>query len=142
GGRHGILAVTSKRDLCAVVQKAQVSATGQNGKARNTTNTLATPCPKAPKLSRARALAGGRVTLTAKAPAAGRITASGASGRLQTVKRKVRKGQTVRLTLKITRATARRLAQGKKLTERASVRFTAHSGAGRAARSGVVRLRG
>ncbi|HEY4098014.1 MAG TPA: hypothetical protein VGM33_21000, partial [Baekduia sp.] len=47
GGRHGILAVTSKRDLCAVVQKAQVSATGQNGKARNTTNTLATPCPKA-----------------------------------------------------------------------------------------------
>jgi hypothetical protein len=141
GGRHGILVVTNKKDICAAAQKATVGATGQNGKPRNTIITLATPCPKAPKLGRAKASAGGRVTLTAKAPAAGRITASGGQGRLGTVKRKVRKGQTVHLTLEVTRATARRLARGKKLRERVAVKFTAPSGAGRTAHSGVVTLR-
>jgi hypothetical protein len=57
------------------------------------------------------------------------------------VKRKVRKGQTVRLTLKATRAAARRLAHGRRMSERVSVRFTATDGAGRTARSNVVKLR-
>ncbi|MDX6734013.1 MAG: hypothetical protein QOC54_3961, partial [Baekduia sp.] len=131
GGKHGILVVTTKRDICSGAQKAVVAATGQNGKPHNTTNTLQTPCPKAPKLGRARALGSGKVQLTVKAPAAGRIVARGAAGRLGTVKRKVRKNQTVRLTLKATRKTAGSLARGKRLSERVSVRFTTTAGAGR-----------
>ncbi|HMJ35006.1 MAG TPA: hypothetical protein VK501_13925 [Baekduia sp.] len=140
GGRHGILVVTTKRDVCSGAQKAVVAATGQNGKARNVTTALQTPCPKAPKLGRARA-AGGRVALTVKAAVAGRIVARGAAGRLGTVKRKVRKGQTVRLSLKVTRAAARRMARGRKVSDRVSVRFTATNGAGRTVRSNLVRLR-
>jgi hypothetical protein len=79
--------------------------------------------------------------VTVKAPAAGRIVARGAAGRLGTVKRKVRKNQTVRLTLNVSRKTARSLARGKKLSERVSVRFTTTAGAGRTARSNAVRLR-
>jgi hypothetical protein len=141
GGKHGILVVTTKRDICSGAQKAVVAATGQNGKPYNTTNTLQTPCPKAPTLGRARALGSGKVQLTVKAPAAGRIVARGAAGRLGTVKRKVRKNQTVRLMLKATRKTAGSLARGKRLSERVSVRFTTTAGAGRTARSNAVRLR-
>ncbi|MCW3001619.1 MAG: hypothetical protein JWQ20_917, partial [Conexibacter sp.] len=141
GGRHGILVVTTKRDICSGPQQALVASTGQNGRQRNVTTALQTPCPKAPKLGRARAAGGGRVRLTVKAPAAGRIVARGAAGRLGTVKRKVRKGQTVRLTLKATRACMRRLAHGRRMSERVSVRFTATDGAGRTARSNVVKLR-
>jgi hypothetical protein len=45
------------------------------------------------------------------------------------------------LTLKATRAAARGLKRGRRVSDRVSVRFTASDGAGRTARSNVVRLR-
>ena len=78
GGKHGILAVTSRDGICTGAQKAALVATGHNGKRAPSTVTLGTPCSAAPKLSGVRALSGGRVRVAVKATAAGRVVLRGA----------------------------------------------------------------
>jgi hypothetical protein len=143
GGKHGILVVTTDQDVCAGTQKALVAQTAQNGKLRNLTTALGTPCAKPAKLGRARAAGRGRVRLTVKAPAAGKITARGAAGRLSAVTRKVKRGQTVRLTLRPTRRAVKSMRKiGRRgLSERVSVRFLDASGKYSVARSNAVRMR-
>lgn len=141
GGKHGILVVTGNKDICAGAQKAGLVAVGHNGKQLKQTLTLGTPCAAAPKLTKVKALPGGRVRATIKAMATGRATLRGASKRLAGWSHTLRKGQTKTITLKPSKAARRSMARGKKVTERVVATFTA-KGKGRATvRSKAVRLR-
>jgi hypothetical protein len=141
GGKHGILAVTLKQDVCAGAQKAALVSQGYNGMDLKSTVTLGTPCAAAPKVSGVKALSGGRVRVAVKAMAAGRVTLRGASGRLTAWSKSLRKGQTARVTLKPSKATRRSLARGKKLTERVSAKITGKGKGPTTVRSKAVRLR-
>ncbi len=55
GGKHGILAVTSRNGLCTGAQKAALVATGHNGKRAPSTVTLQTPCAALEAVGRSRA---------------------------------------------------------------------------------------
>ena len=111
GGKHGILAVTNRNGLCTGAQKAALVATGHNGKRAPSTVTLETPCSAQPKLSGVRALSGGRVRVAVKAMAAGRVVLRGAGGRLASWSHTMRKGQTLRVTLKPSKKTRASLAR-------------------------------
>lgn len=141
GGKHGILVVTGGKDICAGAQKAGLVAAGHNGKQLKQTLTLSTPCAAAPRLSKVRALPGGRVRVTVKAMATGRATVRGASKRLTTWSHSMRKGQTRTITLKPSKKARTSLARGRRVTERVAATFTV-KGKGRATvRSKAVRLR-
>jgi hypothetical protein len=142
GGKHGILAVTLKQDICAGAQKAAQVSTAQNGKQLKSTVTLGTPCAAAPKVSGVKALGGGGVRATVKVMTAGRLTLRGAGGRLMRwTSKSLRKGQTVHVTLKASKKARASLARGKKLTERVSATFTAKGKGATTVRSKAVRLR-
>lgn len=141
GGKHGILVVTGNKDICAGAQKAGLVAAGHNGKQLKQTLTLSTPCAAAPKLTKVKALSGGRVRATIKAMASGRATLRGASKRLTTWSHTMRKGQTKTITLKPSKKARASMARGRKVTERVVATFTV-KGKGRATvRSKAVRLR-
>jgi hypothetical protein len=141
GGKHGILVVTGNKDICAGAQKAGLVAAGHNGKQLKQTLTLTTPCAAAPKLTKVKALPGGRVRATIKAMATGRATLRGTSKRLTTWSHAMRKGQTKTITLKPSKAARSSVARGRKVTARVVATFTA-KGKGRATvRSKAVRLR-
>ncbi|MCU1675443.1 MAG: hypothetical protein JWM93_201 [Frankiales bacterium] len=141
GGKHGILVVTAHKDVCNGAQKAALVAAGYNGKQQKSTVTLTPPCSAAPKLLRVRALGGGRVSVAVKAMASGRVVLRGAGGRLTSAARKLRKGQTARLTLRASKSAGKSLARGRKVSERVSARFTAKGKATTTVRSKAVRLR-
>jgi hypothetical protein len=141
GGKHGILVVTQGKDVCSGAQKASQVAAGHNGKELKSTVTLGAPCAAAPKVSGVRALSGGRVRVAVKAMAAGRVTLRGAGGRLGAWSHRMRKGQTLRATLKPSKATRRSLTRDRKLTERVSAKFSAKGKGATTVRSGTVRLR-
>lgn len=141
GGRHGILVVTTGQDACRGAQKAAVVATGQNGKVQKTTETLGAPCSPAARMTGMRRLSGGRVSLRVRAPATGRLKVRGASGRLASWTKAVRKGRTYRVTLKPSKATRRALAKRRKVTERVSATFTVKGKGGTTTRSRALRLR-
>jgi hypothetical protein len=82
------------------------------------------------------------VRVAVKALAAGRVTLRGAGGRLGSwTSKSLRKGQTVRVTLKPSKATRKSLSRGRKLTERVSARFSAKGKGPTTVRSRAVRLR-
>jgi hypothetical protein len=141
GGKHGILVVTSGKDVCSGKQKASVVATGQNGKKQTSTATLSTPCSPAPKLVDTARLSGGRVSVAVRAAAAGRLVVRGAGGRLASVTRKVKKGQLVRVTLKPSKTTRRSLARGRRVSERVSARFTAKGKGATTVKGRTLRLK-
>jgi hypothetical protein len=142
GGKHGILVVTQGKDLCAGAQKASMLSVGHSGKALKSALKLGAPCAAAPKVSGVRALSGGRVRVAVKATTAGRVILRGAGGRLTSWSSKsLRKGQTVRVTLRPSKATRRSLARGRKVTERVSAKFSAKGKGPTTVRSGTVRLR-
>jgi hypothetical protein len=142
GGKHGILTVTSRTGICAgSAQKAALVATGHNAKRDTSTVKLGTPCSAAPKLSGARAMSGGRVRVAVKATAAGRVVLRGAGGRLTTWSRTMRKGQTLRVTLKPSKKTQASLARGRRISERVSAKLTAKGKGPTTVRSKAVRLR-
>lgn len=141
GGKHGILVVTGNKDICDGKQKAALVAAGHNGKQLKQTLTLSTPCAAAPRLTRVKALPGGRVQLRLKAMATGRATVRGASKRLTTWSKRLRKGQAKTITLRPSKAARSSMARGRKVTERVVATFTV-KGKGRATvRSKAVRLR-
>jgi hypothetical protein len=140
GGKHGILVVTTGADVCRGAQKAVVADTGQNGKPAKSTAALKTPCSAMPKLSAARTLRGGRVRVVARAPAAGRMVIGGVTGRWHAVRRTVRKGQTVRVTLLPSRSAAKTLAHGRRLSDRVNVRLTTKGKAPSTVRGKTLRL--
>jgi hypothetical protein len=126
GGRHGILVVTTGQDACRGAQKAGVVATGQNAKVARSTATLGTPCAPAPKMVDMARLRGGAVSVAVRASSAGRLTFRGASGRLMTVSRTVKKkNQLVRVTLHPSKAARRLLAGGKTVKTSVVTRFAA-----------------
>jgi hypothetical protein len=142
GGKHGILVVTQDKDICAGAQKAAQISTAHNGKQLKSTVTLGTPCAAAPKVSSVKALSGGRVRVAVKAMTAGRVTLRGAGGRLMRWSSKsLRKGQTVRVTLKPSKKARTALARGKRTTERVSAKFTAKGKGATTVRSKAVALR-
>jgi hypothetical protein len=118
GGKHGILVVTDSRDICAGAQKAGLVAGGHNGKQLKQTLTLSTPCAAAPRLSGVKALGGGRVRVTVKAMAKGRVTLRGASKRLTTWSKTMRKGQRRTVVLRPSKKARTSLARGRRTTER------------------------
>jgi hypothetical protein len=141
GGKHGILAVTGGKDICAGAQKAGLVATGHSGKAAKSTITMGTPCSAAPKVSGVHAMSGGRVAVAVKAMASGRVVLRGAGGRLASWSHAMRKGQTLRAVLAPSKSARRSLAKGRKLSERVSAKFTAKGKGATTVRSGAVRLR-
>jgi hypothetical protein len=141
GGRHGILAVTVGKDLCAGAQKAALVAAGHSGKRSVSTVTIGTPCSAAPKVSGVRAMSGGRVRVAVRARAAGRVVLRGAGGRLASWSHAMRKGQTLRVTLAPSRSARTALARGRRVSERVSARFTAKGKAPTTVRGRAVRLR-
>jgi hypothetical protein len=142
GGKHGILVVTEGKDLCAGAQKAAMLSVGHSGKELKSTVKLGAPCAAAPKVSGVRALSGGRVRVAVKAMAAGRVILRGAGGRLSSWSSKsLRKGQTVRVTLKPSKATRKALARGRKVSVRVSAKFSAKGKGATTVRSKAVRLR-
>lgn len=141
GGKNGILVVTGNKDICAGAQKAGLVATGHNAKQLKQTVTLSTPCAAAPKLSKVAALPGGRVRVTVKAMANGRLTLSGASKRVGTWSRSLRKGQTKTIILRPSKVARASLAGGKRMTERVVARFSVKGKGRSTVRSGAVRLR-
>jgi hypothetical protein len=141
GGKHGILTVTSRDGLCTGAQKAALVATGHNGKRAPSTVTLATLCSAKPKLSGVRALSGGRVGVAVKAMAAGRVVLRGASGRLSSWSHTMRKGQTLRVTLKPSKKAQASLAKGRRVSERVSAKFTVKGKGPATVQSKAMRLR-
>ena len=141
GGKHGILAVTSRNGLCTGAQKAALVATGHNGKRAPSTIKLQTPCAAAPKLSGVRALSGGRVRVAVKAMATGRVALRGAGGRLASWSHAMRKGQTLRVTLKPSKKTRASLVRGRRVSERVSAKFTVKRKGPAVVSSKAVRLR-
>lgn len=140
GGKHGILTVTDNKDICAGTQKAALVAAGHNGKQLKQTVTMGTPCAAAPKL-KVKALSGGRVRATIKAMANGRVTLRGASKRLSTWTRTLRKGQTKTIILRPSGHARATLARGSRMSERVVATCTV-KGKGRATvRSKAVRLK-
>ncbi|WP_272474876.1 hypothetical protein [Baekduia alba] len=140
GGRHGILVVTSGKDVCAGAQKAAVVATGHNGKQQKTTAALATPCSPAPKMVHMARLGGGRVSVALRSAAAGRMVVRGAGGKWTSVTRKVRKGQLVRVTLKPSPSARRSLARGRRVSDRVSATFTANGKGATTIKGRMLRL--
>jgi hypothetical protein len=142
GGKHGILVVTQSKDLCAGAQKAAMLSVGHSGKELKSTVKLGAPCAAAPKVSGVRAMSGGRVRVAVKVMTAGRVTLRGAGGRLTSWSSKsLRKGQTVRVTLKPSKATRKALVRGRKVSERVSAKFRAKGKGATTVRSKAVRLR-
>ncbi|HEV7492347.1 hypothetical protein [Baekduia sp.] len=142
GGKHGILTVTNRNGLCTgAKQQAALVATGHNGKRAPSTVTLDTPCSAAAKLSGVRAVGGGRVQVAVKATATGRVVLRGAAGRLGSWSHKMRKGQTLHVTLKASKKTQTSLARGRRVSERVSAKFTAKGKGATTVRSKAVRLR-
>jgi hypothetical protein len=141
GGRHGILTVTDNQDICSRAQKADLVAGGHNGKQLKQKLTLGTPCAAAPKLSRVKALPGGRVRVTVKAMASGRLALRGASKRLGTWSRTLRKGQTKTIILKPSRKARASLARGRRTTERVVATFSVKGKGKATVRSKAVRLK-
>lgn len=141
GGKHGILVVTDNKDICAGAQKANLLAAGHNGKQLKETLTLSTPCSAAPKVSRVAALPGGRIRVTVKAMANGRLTLSGAAKRVGTWSHTLRKGQSKTIILRPSKVARSSLAKGKRMTERVVASFTVKGKGRSTVRSGAVRLR-
>ncbi|WP_445148335.1 hypothetical protein [Baekduia sp. Peel2402] len=141
GGKHGILVVTDNKDICAGAQKANLVAAGHNGKQLKETIKLSTPCSAAPKVSRVAALPGGRVRVTVKAMANGRLTLRGAAKRLGTWSHTLRKGQSKTIILRPSKGARSSLAKGKRMTERVVATFTVKGKGRSTVRSGAVRLR-
>ncbi|HWI72969.1 MAG TPA: hypothetical protein VNT55_13530, partial [Baekduia sp.] len=141
GGKHGILVVTQGKDLCSGAQKAPMVSLGHSGKQLTSTVTLDAPCAAAPRVTAVRALSGGRVRVAVKAMATGRIALRGAAGRLGSWSHTMRKGQTMRVALKASKATRRALARGRTVSERVSATFSAKGKGPTTVRTKAVRLR-
>ncbi len=141
GGKHGVLVVTDGRDVCAGKQKAGLVAGGQNGKQLKQTLTLSTPCAAAPKLSKVKALPGGRVRATVKAMANGRVTLRGASKRLTTWSKTMRKGQSRTVVLRPSKSARAALARGRTTRDRVVATVTVKGKAKTTVRSAAVKLK-
>jgi hypothetical protein len=141
GGKHGILVVTTGKDVCYGKQNAELLDAGHNGKQVKETGALVTPCSATAKVMSLKTLSGGRVRVAVRAAVAGRVVVRGATGRWIAVRKTLRKGQTWRVTLKPSKAARRSLAKKRKLSERVSVQLTAKGKAPSTVKSKAVRLR-
>jgi hypothetical protein len=142
GGKHGILVVTTDKDVCAGKQNAVLLDAGHNGKQVKETGALITPCSAAPRLVSTKTLSGGRVRVAVRAgAAAGRVVVRGAAGRWVAARKTLRKHQTWRVTLKPSKTARRSLARKRKLSERVSVQLTASGKAPSTVKGKAVRLR-
>jgi hypothetical protein len=141
GGKHGILVVTQGKDLCTGAQKAGLVSSGHNRKDLKETLALGAPCAAAPRLSGVKALRGGQVRVAVKAMTTGRVTLRGAGGRLRSWTHRMRKGQTLRVTLQASPATRNALARGRRMTDRVSAKFSAKGKGATTVRSKTIKLR-
>jgi hypothetical protein len=121
GGKHGIIVVTHDADVCKGAQVANAETDAQSGKTHDFAFTLSTPCAQLSKLGKAKAGKHGVVTLPVTVPGPGTLKAGGGKSGLKLVTRKVSKRGTVKLTLRPTAATLKKLAKRKSHTLKVSL---------------------